>query len=85
VSNDTHIDFSSPPSGVHSAIFDIPWLKTEGSKGAKIVLTDLNDLTSSVPALHHHLAANTNALVGTPYSHLKPMTVVENPLPNQIG
>ena len=64
MSNNTHIDFSSSPSGARSAIFDIPWSKTEGSKGAKIVLTDLNDPTSPVPALRHHLAANTNVPAG---------------------
>jgi hypothetical protein len=66
VSNNTHIDFSLSPSGVRSAIFDIPWSKTEGSKGAKIVLTDLIDPTSPVPALRHHLAANTNVPAGAP-------------------
>jgi hypothetical protein len=39
---------------------------TEGSKGAKIILTDLNDPTSPVPALRHHLAANANVPAGAP-------------------
>ena len=61
-----HIDFGTTPLGVHHATFHIPWSKTDRSKGADIVLTDLNDPTSPVPALRHHLSANANVPAGTP-------------------
>lgn len=66
VSNTTHIVFDSTPSGVRYATFDIPWSKTEGPKGATIILTDLNDPTSPIPALRHHLSANAQVPPGAP-------------------
>jgi len=66
VSNSTPIVFDTTPSGVHHVHFHIPWSKTDGSKGATIVLTDLNDPTSPVPALRHHLSANSNVPAGAP-------------------
>jgi hypothetical protein len=40
-------------------------VKTEGSKGATIVLTDLNDPTSPIPALRYHLSTNANEPPGS--------------------
>jgi hypothetical protein len=66
ISNDTEIIFDTTPSGIRHANFRIPWSKTEGSKGATIILTDLNDPTSPIPALHHHLSANAKVPAGSP-------------------
>ena len=66
VSNSTHITFGTTSLGVRYANFHIPWSKTELSKGADIVLTDLNDPTSPIPTLHHHLSANSNVPAGAP-------------------
>jgi hypothetical protein len=66
VSNSTCINFGITPSGVCHANFHIPWSKTEGPRGATIVLTDLDDPTSPIPALHHHLSANAKVPAGAP-------------------
>jgi len=85
VSNTTHINFDSTPSGVRHASFNIPWSKTKGSKGATIILTDLNDPTSPIPALHHHLSANTKVPPGAPLLLSKLMMAAGNLSPKPIG
>jgi len=60
VSNCSNITFGRTPSGVEFFTLHIPWSKTEGTKGASIVLTDVDDPTSPIPAFHHHRLANSN-------------------------
>jgi hypothetical protein len=66
VTNSVHIEYGTTILGVDHANFDIPWSKTTGSKGAKITLTDINDPTKPVAALHHHRSANVNVPKGAP-------------------
>ena len=66
VSNTTHIIFDPTLSGMQYTTFDIPWLKTEGSKGATNILIDLIDPTSPIPALCHHLFVNAQVPPGAP-------------------
>jgi hypothetical protein len=66
VTNSVHIEYGTTISGVEHANFDIPWSKTTGSKGAKIILTDTNDPTKPVAALCHHRSANVNVPDGAP-------------------
>jgi len=65
--NTTPIDFGTTSTGINYASFTIPWSKTEGTKGAKISLTDLDDPTSPVPGLRHHRAANVNVPPSAPF------------------
>ena len=42
------------------------WSKTEGPKGATIILMNLNNPTFPIPTLHHQLSANVQVLPGAP-------------------
>jgi hypothetical protein len=66
VMRDSSFVYGRTSSGVDYVILHIPWSKTEGSRGAKITLTDINDPTSPVPAFRHHHLANVNVPPSAP-------------------
>jgi hypothetical protein len=66
VTNTVHIDYGKTILGVNHAAFSIPWSKTNGNKGARITLTDIDDPTRPVAALRHHQSVNANVPKGAP-------------------
>jgi hypothetical protein len=64
--NNICIDYGETLLGVNHTAFNIPWSKTTGNKGARIILTDIDDPTRPVTALQHHLSMNANVPKGAP-------------------
>lgn len=60
VSRGAHVQFRSTPNGKEHASFQVPWTKTTGFNGAKIIGVDNGNIISPTLALRHHLRANSS-------------------------
>ncbi|KZT00862.1 uncharacterized protein LAESUDRAFT_665165, partial [Laetiporus sulphureus 93-53] len=52
------LQFHTIVGSIEYATLPIPWMKTTQQNGAVIIISHLDDPTSPIPALRHHLSAN---------------------------
>ena len=61
------LKFSATPDGTDTAALRLPWTKTTKNKGFTASITDVDDESSALPAIRHHLATNPNVPANAPF------------------
>lgn len=67
VSRNAPLRHGRTPTGVPFIVLSIPWTKTTHGEGANLVASGIDNVTSPVSALIHHLAANSSVPGWAPF------------------